>query len=94
MFDSIARQLIVAEGRRRGLRTPLLRTGHAIGEWVRSAVAGSVLDAGIGRLVQVTVSTGVSEFERDGNTLDTILRVADERLCRAKDAGRNCVISM
>jgi two-component system, cell cycle response regulator len=75
---------------------PQLTLGAArlIGERVRSAIAGSMFEVGIGRLVEVTVSIGVSEFGRDGDTLDTILRVADERLYRAKDAGRNCVISV
>ena len=42
---------------------------------------------------KLTASIGVSEFGRDGDTLGTILRAADERLYRAKNAGRNCVIS-
>jgi two-component system cell cycle response regulator len=36
---------------------------------------------------------GVSLFGPDGDTLDTILRVADERLYRAKHDGRNCVVA-
>jgi two-component system cell cycle response regulator len=74
---------------------PQLALGAAslIGERVRSAIAGSMFEAGIGRLIEVTVSIGVSEFGRDGDTLDAILRVADERLYCAKNAGRNCVIS-
>jgi two-component system cell cycle response regulator len=65
-----------------------------IGERVRSSIADSVFEVGIGRSIRVTVSVGVSEFGRDGNTIDGILRVADERLYRAKEEGRNCVIAM
>jgi two-component system cell cycle response regulator len=64
-----------------------------IGERVRSAIAESMFEVGIGESIRITVSIGVSEFGRDGNTIDGILRVADERLYRAKDEGRNCVIA-
>jgi diguanylate cyclase (GGDEF)-like protein len=70
-----------------------LEAARTIGERVRSAIAGSAFETGIGRLVEITVSVGVSQFGPDGDTIDTILRVADERLYRAKREGRNCVIS-
>lgn len=65
---------------------------HSIGERVRQAVADSPFDAG-GCPVPVTVSVGVAEFGKDGNNLDAILRVADERLYRAKHEGRNRVVT-
>ncbi|HET6309002.1 MAG TPA: GGDEF domain-containing protein [Rhodopila sp.] len=70
-----------------------LEAARLIAERVRAAIAGTMFETGIGRLIEVTVSIGVSEFAGDEDTLDTILRVADERLYRAKRAGRNCVVS-
>jgi diguanylate cyclase (GGDEF)-like protein len=43
--------------------------------------------------IVVTISIGVSEFGRDGDTLDELLSVADQRLYRAKHEGRNRVIA-
>ncbi|RZF23694.1 GGDEF domain-containing protein [Paraburkholderia sp. UYCP14C] len=65
----------------------------SIGERLRAAIAGAPFDTGTGKPVEVTVSVGVSEFGRDGQTIDAILRKADERLYRAKDQGRNKVVA-
>jgi two-component system cell cycle response regulator len=64
-----------------------------VGERIRSAISDSVFEAGIGPSIGITTSIGVTEFGRDGDTLDAILHVADERLYRAKHEGRNCVIA-
>jgi two-component system, cell cycle response regulator len=71
----------------------LLEAAQSVGERVRAAIARSVFEARIGRCIEVTVSIGVSQFGRDGDTIDTILRVADERLYRAKHQGRNRVVA-
>jgi diguanylate cyclase (GGDEF)-like protein len=65
----------------------------AVGERLRSAIEGSAFEVGSRPSVDVTVSIGVSEFGRDGDTLDELLRVTDKRLYRAKHEGRNCVIA-
>lgn len=70
-----------------------LETAHSIGERLRAAIAGSPFEAGIGRPIEVTVSVGISEFGRDGETIDAMLRKADERLYRAKHQGRNRVVA-
>ena len=67
---------------------------RVVGERLRSAIAGSVFDVGIPPPIKVTISIGVSEFGRDGDTLDSFLGVADQRLYRAKHEGRNCVIAV
>ena len=42
-------------------------------------------------LKDITIRIGATEFGRDGDTREKLLRTADERLYRAKDRGRNCV---
>ncbi|VWD15173.1 diguanylate cyclase [Burkholderia lata] len=70
-----------------------LDTAQSIGERIRAAIAGTPFEAGIGAPIKVTVSVGASEFGRDGETIDAILRKADERLYRAKHLGRNQVVA-
>ncbi|MCA3920219.1 GGDEF domain-containing protein [Burkholderia sp.] len=70
-----------------------LDTAQSIGERIRTAIAGEPFEAGIGEPITVTVSVGASEFGRDGETIDAILRKADERLYRAKHQGRNQVVA-
>ncbi|KVL87280.1 GGDEF domain-containing protein [Burkholderia stagnalis] len=70
-----------------------LDTAGVIGERIRAAIAGTPFEAGIGKPIEVTVSVGASEFGRDGETIDAMLRKADERLYRAKHQGRNRVVA-
>ncbi|NTY35621.1 GGDEF domain-containing protein [Burkholderia diffusa] len=70
-----------------------LDTALLIGERIREAIAGTAFEAGIGKPIGITVSVGVSEFGRDGETIDAMLRKADERLYRAKHQGRNQVVA-
>ncbi|NPT62357.1 GGDEF domain-containing protein [Paraburkholderia elongata] len=66
----------------------------AIGERIRLAIASTPFAREIGRGVSITVSIGISQFGKDGNTIDTILHAADQRLYHAKRRGRNCVIAV
>jgi diguanylate cyclase (GGDEF)-like protein len=63
----------------------------AVGERLRSSIERSAFEVGNQPTINVTISIGVSEFGRDGNTLDEFLSVADQRLYRAKHEGRNRV---
>ncbi|BCK87918.1 hypothetical protein MIZ01_1715 [Sideroxyarcus emersonii] len=71
-------------------------TSHAaaavLAERIRSKVEG--LDIPIaGETLRVTVSIGIAEFGLDGDTRDVVFKVADDRLYRAKHAGRNRVVA-
>lgn len=65
----------------------------AVGERLRSAIEGNAFEVGTRPPIYVTISIGVSEFGRDGDTLDAFLSAADQRLYRAKHEGRNRVIA-
>jgi PleD family two-component response regulator len=62
------------------LREAAVDAARSIAECGRGAVAAEAFYIETGRTVSVTVSVGVSESCRDGDTIDTVLRVADERL--------------
>jgi diguanylate cyclase (GGDEF)-like protein len=70
-----------------------LDTACAVGERLRSAIQGNAFEVGSRPSIYVTISMGVSELGRDGDTLDELLSVADQRLYRAKHEGRNRVIA-
>lgn len=59
-------------------------------EAIRRAVESQVIDLRQGK-ARVTVSIGVATFPGDGLHRESVLQVADQRLYRAKDAGRNQV---
>ncbi|WP_439371767.1 GGDEF domain-containing protein [Bradyrhizobium sp. DASA03120] len=69
-----------------------LDAAGAVAERLRSAIERTAFDVGVEPSVGVTISVGVSEFGRDGDTLDGFLNVADQRLYRAKFVGRNRVV--
>jgi diguanylate cyclase (GGDEF)-like protein len=70
-----------------------LDTACAVGERLRSAIQGNAFEVGSRPSIYVTISMGVSELGRDGDTLDELLSIADQRLYRAKHEGRNRVIA-
>jgi diguanylate cyclase (GGDEF)-like protein len=69
-----------------------LEGAHEIAERLRSTVANSSFH-GQQRSTVVTVSIGVSQSGRDGDTIEAILRTADQRLYHAKHEGRNRVVT-
>jgi diguanylate cyclase (GGDEF)-like protein len=70
-----------------------LNEAYEIGERLRWVVSNGEFKTKNGPLKDITISIGATEFGRDGDTLEKLLRTADERLYRAKDRGRNCVIA-
>lgn len=67
-----------------------LDEGMAAAEKLRRSVEQYFDSAG--QATPVTVSIGVASAPGDGTTAAEMLRTADERLYRAKAAGRNCVV--
>ena len=63
-------------------------------ELLRQTVSKLILKpAGLGYSIKLTVSIGVARYPEDGATARTLLTAADQRLLRAKQAGRNRVVA-
>ena len=63
-----------------------------LAERMRRSIAEAPLDLG-GKGVFVTVSIGIASFPEDGAGIDVIMERADQAMYRAKNGGRNRVIS-
>ena len=68
-----------------------LEAAEAKAEEIRAALEGLELEY-CGRPLKVTASFGVAAFPQHGEDADTLLRMADEALYKAKSAGRNRVV--
>lgn len=66
---------------------------HQRAEALREAIAALKLASGGQVLPQITVSAGYALFGHNGTQLDTVLKASDRALYRAKDEGRNRVVS-
>lgn len=64
-----------------------------VGERVRQAVAASQVPAGDASPIRYTTSIGVSALQKGDTTIEALLNRADAALYRAKEAGRNRVVS-
>jgi len=64
-----------------------------VAERIRKKLSESYLYIDESRKIKVTASFGVATFPDDGVTLDWLLKVADERLYKAKSLGKNCTVS-
>jgi diguanylate cyclase (GGDEF)-like protein len=69
-----------------------LEAARVVAERIRVGIADASFEDGSRRLTSVTVSIGISQFGRDGESIEAILRVADGRLYEAKRLGRNRVV--
>ena len=69
--------------------------GARAAERIRSAVEAHPFsrtdETGRARTLRLTISLGVSEFPRHGQSLEALVSAADAALYKAKDAGRNRV---
>ena len=71
----------------------LAEAALVVAERLRAAMASASFQSGAQQLTGVTVSIGIAQSGADGDTIDDILRVADERLYSAKHQGRNRVVA-
>lgn len=70
-----------------------LEGAHVIAERLRTTVENTAFNSSFQRLTVVTVSIGISQSGRDGDTIEAILHIADQRLYHAKHQGRNRVVT-
>lgn len=68
------------------------RSALAVADRVRETIAGLRLHAADGQPLGITVSIGIATFRVDGDTPETVFRVADDRLYQAKRSGRDRVV--
>jgi diguanylate cyclase (GGDEF)-like protein/PAS domain S-box-containing protein len=64
---------------------------HEVAERMRRTIEGTAVPTDRGP-VRMTVSVGVAEFGPDAADLETMIRLADEAMYAAKNAGRNRVV--
>lgn len=66
---------------------------ESVAERIRAAVEARAVHLGNRGTIRVTASLGVAFFGEDGTSPDELLRRVDQRLYRAKNSGRNRVVS-
>jgi two-component system cell cycle response regulator len=67
---------------------------YCVAERLREAVSNRPFDAGEGQpMLPITISIGVSGFEDSNDSLEAMLKRADDALYKAKSSGRNRVIA-
>ena len=64
---------------------------YAVVDRIRKAVTTQPIDLD-GKLVSITISSGITNLSETEETFDKLLSQADQALYRAKEAGRNKVV--
>lgn len=64
----------------------------SIGENIRSAVEKYGFDLPDGGKLHKTISVGIAEYPKNGETFNKVIKFSDVALYKAKDQGRNCVV--
>lgn len=62
-----------------------------VAERIRAAIANEILDLETNQ-IKITVSIGIATFPDDAKDWESFIKKADERLYKAKEAGKNIVI--
>ncbi|HNH76091.1 MAG TPA: diguanylate cyclase, partial [Candidatus Obscuribacter sp.] len=46
-----------------------------------------------GEIFSISFSAGIANYPDENTNIDDLLKIADEKLYKAKQAGRNCIIA-
>lgn len=69
------------------------RAAGIVAEKIKKLVEEHLFDNSNGESAgRITLSMGVATFPEDAGNFDDLIRIADDRLYRAKESGRNCVV--
>lgn len=70
-----------------------LADAEVIAQRIREEVPAACARAGVCDGMRVTVTIGLAAYPADGHASDAVLRTADRRLYRGKEAGRDRVVA-
>ena len=78
-----------------GMLIPETNHQHAVllAERIRQEVENMSLKAPDGRDINLTVSIGIDEINKETASINSVLSIADERMYQAKKQGRNQVVN-
>lgn len=65
---------------------------YQIAERIRKKVSSEVIFTPDNKILNITVSIGMAVYPKDGDNLDDLIKVADEKLYQAKKSGKNLTI--
>ncbi|MCX7612735.1 MAG: diguanylate cyclase [Caldimicrobium sp.] len=63
-----------------------------VAERIREEIEKNIIFIDPNFPIQITASFGLAEFPRDGDSIEKVLKIADQRLYKAKALGRNKVV--
>jgi len=72
------------------LENTSLHTARQVADRIRRRIGGGPVNTG-NATVDITISQGLAVY-REGDTVQALLKRADQAMYRAKEAGRNCVV--
>lgn len=70
-----------------------LKNATLVADKIRLRLVEFGIDVEADKTLDITASFGVSEYQVDVSGWEHLLKLADDALYRAKERGRNCVVS-